>query len=69
MKPTTLFAATDHVITQWMARHGLTLLRLGPGVVFLWFGALKFLPSPPLPASPKLGARRQHTPTTATVHP
>jgi uncharacterized membrane protein YphA (DoxX/SURF4 family) len=27
-----------------MARHGLLLLRLSLGVVFLWFGALKFFP-------------------------
>lgn len=27
-----------------MARHGVTLLRLAVGVVFLWFGALKFFP-------------------------
>ncbi len=38
----------DHVdvnITRWLARHSLTFLRLGMGVVFLWFGALKFFPS------------------------
>ena len=37
----------DHVdvnITHWLARYSLTLLRLGMGVVFLWFGALKFFP-------------------------
>lgn len=27
-----------------MARYGVTLLRLGVGLVFLWFGALKFFP-------------------------
>ena len=27
-----------------MARHGLQLLRISLGVVFLWFGALKFFP-------------------------
>ena len=27
-----------------MANHGLTLLRIALGIVFLWFGALKFLP-------------------------
>jgi uncharacterized membrane protein YkgB len=57
MKPTALFAATDHAIAQWMARHGLTLLRLSLGLVFLWFGALKLLPSLPLPASEELGVR------------
>lgn len=34
----------DIRITRWMARHGPTLLRLSLGLVFLWFGALKFLP-------------------------
>jgi|SRR5438034_1314405 len=34
----------DLAVTGWMARHGLTLLRLSLGIVFLWFGALKFLP-------------------------
>jgi len=27
-----------------MADHGITLLRISLGVVFLWFGALKFIP-------------------------
>jgi uncharacterized membrane protein YkgB len=34
----------DMRITQWMARYGLTLMRLALGIVFLWFGALKFVP-------------------------
>jgi uncharacterized membrane protein YphA (DoxX/SURF4 family) len=34
----------DRRITAWMADHGLTLLRIALGVVFLWFGALKFFP-------------------------
>jgi uncharacterized membrane protein YphA (DoxX/SURF4 family) len=37
-------AALDVRITRWMARRGPTLLRLSLGLVFLWFGALKFLP-------------------------
>lgn len=36
--------AIDVKLTRWLARHGLTLLRLSVGVVFLWFGALKFFP-------------------------
>lgn len=36
--------AADLRITSWMARHGLPLLRVSLGVVFLWFGALKFFP-------------------------
>jgi uncharacterized membrane protein YphA (DoxX/SURF4 family) len=34
----------DRRITAWMADHGLTLLRIALGIVFLWFGALKFFP-------------------------
>ncbi|MGZ8800793.1 MAG: DoxX family membrane protein [Aeromicrobium sp.] len=34
----------DRRITHWMAGHGLTLLRVALGVVFLWFGALKLIP-------------------------
>ena len=34
----------DAQITAWMARHGLTLLRVSVGLVFLWFGFLKFFP-------------------------
>lgn len=34
----------DARLTEWMARYGITLLRVGLGVIFLWFGALKFIP-------------------------
>lgn len=34
----------DRAITIWMARHGVRLLRVSLGVVFLWFGVLKFFP-------------------------
>lgn len=35
----------DRGITRWMARYGLALLRVSLGIVFLWFGALKFFPA------------------------
>lgn len=38
------FDRPDARITAWMARHGLPLLRISVGIVFLWFGALKFFP-------------------------
>ena len=38
------FDVVDAQITSWMARHGLPLLRISLGIVFLWFGALKFFP-------------------------
>lgn len=39
------FEMVDRTITRWMARNGLLLLRLGLGIVFLWFGALKLFPN------------------------
>jgi len=38
------FNRRDARITAWMARHGITLLRLSLGIVFFWFGVLKFFP-------------------------
>jgi uncharacterized membrane protein YphA (DoxX/SURF4 family) len=38
------FDTIDIAITGWMARHGVTLLRISMGVVFFWFGALKLAP-------------------------
>ena len=38
------FDRTDTILTRAMARHGLTLLRWSVGLVFLWFGILKFFP-------------------------
>jgi uncharacterized membrane protein YphA (DoxX/SURF4 family) len=40
----TQFDRIDRRVTTWMARHSLTLLRVGLGLVFLWFGLLKFVP-------------------------
>jgi len=34
----------DRRVTQWMARYGLVLMRIALGVVFFWFGVLKFFP-------------------------
>lgn len=36
--------ALDVRITHWLARYGVLISRLGLGVVFLWFGVLKFFP-------------------------
>gem|GEM_PF-73820 len=38
------FDALDTRITNWMARWGVFLLRVSLGIVFLWFGVLKFFP-------------------------
>lgn len=36
--------AADRAISGWMARYGTLLLRISLGIVFLWFGLLKFFP-------------------------
>lgn len=36
--------ALDARVVGWMARHGILLLRLSLGIIFIWFGALKFFP-------------------------
>lgn len=44
---TAIAKSYDHLdasLTGWMARNGILLLRLSLGIVFLWFGALKFFP-------------------------
>ncbi len=38
------FDRVDRKIVRWLARYSVTLLRIGMGIVFLWFGALKFFP-------------------------
>jgi uncharacterized membrane protein YkgB len=37
-----LYHRVDLAITRWMARHGMRLLRISLGIVFFWFGFLKF---------------------------
>lgn len=39
-----LYQKVDQALTRWMARHGIQLLRISLGVIFLWFGILKFFP-------------------------
>ena len=34
----------DDRIVRWMARHGVLVLRVSLGVIFVWFGVLKFFP-------------------------
>jgi len=38
------FDRLDRAITGWMACYGLVILRIGLGIVFFWFGALKLVP-------------------------
>lgn len=37
-------ARLDARVVDWMAHNGLTVLRIALGIVFLWFGVLKFFP-------------------------
>jgi uncharacterized membrane protein YkgB len=38
------FDQIDTYITTWMARYGIILLRMSLGIVFFWFGVLKYFP-------------------------
>lgn len=66
-KVTGLYQRVDVALTEWMARWGILLLRISVGVVFLWFGVLKFFPA----ASPAedLAARTIETLTFGIVQP
>ncbi len=36
------FHKVDIAVTNWMARNGIPLLRYSIGIIFLWYGMLKF---------------------------
>ena len=38
------FGKVDRTLTKWMGVNGLVILRVSLGIVFFWFGALKFFP-------------------------
>ena len=40
----TRFDRLDRAIVRWMSGNGITALRLSLGIVFLWFGVLKYFP-------------------------
>jgi len=61
-----LFDRVDAKLTGWMARYGILLLRLSLGVVFLWFGAMKFFPG--LSPAEDLAARTITRLTFGVVH-
>lgn len=35
---------TENKAIEWKARHGLNILRVSLGLIFIWFGVLKFFP-------------------------
>jgi uncharacterized membrane protein YphA (DoxX/SURF4 family) len=39
-----LIDSVDFRITNWMGQYGVRLLRVSLGVIFFWFGVLKFFP-------------------------
>ena len=61
------FQRIDVQITNWMARYGVLLLRISLGVVFLWFGVLKFFPN--LSPAQDLATRPISTLTFGIVQP
>lgn len=61
------FARTDIRVTRLMAQYGLSLLRVSVGIVFLWFGVLKFFPN--LSPAQDLAARTIETLTFGIVQP
>lgn len=65
--PTAEFHRLDRLITLWMARNAPLLVRLSLGVVFLWFGALKFFPG--LSAADELATRTIATLTFGVIGP
>lgn len=34
----------DRAVTRWLARYSIALLRISLGIIFFWFGVLKFFP-------------------------
>jgi uncharacterized membrane protein YphA (DoxX/SURF4 family) len=62
-----LFQRIDVRLTNWMARYGVILLRMSVGVVFLWFGVLKFFPN--LSPAEELAARTIETLTFGLIQP
>ena len=57
----------DRRITGWMAKNGITLLRISLGIVFFWFGVLKFVPG--LSPADELATRTISTLTFGSVSP
>jgi len=39
-----IYNDVENNIVNWMARYGIVLLRVSTGLVFFWFGFLKFFP-------------------------
>lgn len=64
---TNLFTRVDVRLTNWMARYGILIMRIGLGLIFVWFGALKFFPD--LSPAEDLAARTIQSLTFGLVPP
>lgn len=40
-----IYKRSEKIITQWMAVHSILFLRITLGIIFFWFGVLKFFPN------------------------
>ena len=67
MRPPAWFDRVDRRLTTWLADRGLFVLRMALGIVFLWFGALKFFPG--MSPAQDLAARTIETLTFGIVPP
>lgn len=61
------FNQLDTRLTNWMAKHGITLMRVSLGIIFFWFGFLKFFPD--LSPAQELATRTISTLTFGIVTP
>ena len=61
------FNRIDTTLTRWMADKGVRLLRISLGIVFLWFGVLKFFPA--LSPASDLAAQTIHSLTLGAISP
>src|SRR5205809_343234 len=43
-RPTPFLRSLDEQLTKWIADHSILFLRIAVGIVFFWFGILKFFP-------------------------
>lgn len=61
------YVQLDATITRWMAKTGIVLLRISLGVIFFWFGVLKFFPG--LSPAADLATRTIEIITFGLIHP
>jgi uncharacterized membrane protein YphA (DoxX/SURF4 family) len=61
------FKRIDTVVTNWMAKYGIVALRISLGIVFFWFGVLKFFPG--LSPAQDLATRTIEILTFGQIHP